>query len=160
MTDTRLRNLLILAAASLAIAAGCFFLGGLVAEATSAGLILGVSFKAGGSLAGFVISFQLLLHAYQTFGGASLVLKIAVRPETGSFRRSGQGFSANVTVLKHASMSKSDRDAMVVWEAGSLTVHVRNIEQDDLVMIALSDGASRKWESEYFSPLCPSISLK
>jgi hypothetical protein len=159
MNNTRLRHLLILAAASLFIAAACFYLGGIIAEAASATQIMGVTFKAGGALAGFVISFSILFYAYRSIGGTSLILKVAVIPQTGQFTRTGNVFKAKTTLLKHASGEKAEYDSDAIWEAGALTVHLRDIEQDDLVMIVLTDTAGGRWESDFFSPLCPIISL-
>jgi hypothetical protein len=159
MNNTRLRVLLILASASLLIAAACFFLGGLIAEATSATPIMGVTFKAGGSLAGFLISFGALFLGYQKIGGASLMLKVAVSSQAGPFTRAGNLFKAKTTVLKIATGVKIDGDADAIWEAGSLTVHLRDLEQDDLVMILITDDKGGCWQSDFFSPLCPKVML-
>lgn len=160
MTNERLRHLLILAAASILVAAACFYLGGIIAEAASAGPIMGVTFKAGGALAGFVIAFVLLFYAYQQIGATSLMIKVTVSLESDQFTRKGNTYTATATILKLASGSLAVHDVTAIWEPGGLTVHLRDIEQDDLVMISVMDGNGGRWESDYFSPVCPSQTLK
>jgi hypothetical protein len=159
MTNERLRHLLILAVASFLVAVACFYLGGVIAEAASANPIMGVTFKTGGALAGFVIAFVLLFFAYQRIGATSLMLKVTVSLQTGQFARTGTNYSAKVTILKRASGDRHEMDAGVIWEAGGMTVHLRDIEQDDLVMITVVDTYGGHWESDFFSPLSPSLTL-
>ena len=119
----------------------------------------GASFKAGGSLAGFLISFGALFYAYRSMGGTALMFKVTVVPKQRRFNRTGSTFTAKITVLKRKSGRKSEHNADAIWEAGGLTVHLRNVEEDDMVMIALFDGASGRWESDFFDPLCQSLTL-
>jgi hypothetical protein len=159
MDNTRLRHLLILAAASLFIAGVCFCLGGVIAEAASAAPIMGVTFKAGGALAGFIVSFVILFRAYRSIGAMSLMLTVAVTPKSGRFAKTGNIFKAKITVLETASGARTEYEAEPIWAAGNLTVHLRRVPQDDLVRIVLTDGTGGHWESDFFSPLCPSITL-
>lgn len=157
--NERLQHVLILALASLVIAGACFYLGGVIAEAASASPLMGVTFKAGGALAGFVIAFLLLFYAYLNIGATSLLLRVTVNLQNGQFVRLGKAYAAKVTVLKQASGSRHESDAGAIWEAGGLTVHLRGIEHDDLVMIAVIDGQGGRWESDFFSPLSPSLTV-
>lgn len=160
MNNTRLRHLLILIAVSLGISAVCFFFGGVIAEVASASPIMGVTFKAGGALAGFIISFFLVLRAYHTMGAASLMLKVGITRHAGEFNRTNKKIKAKTTLMKYATGLKTEHDAEPIWEAGSLTVHLRGIEEDDFVKIVVTDGNGGSWESDYFSPLCPVITVK
>ena len=159
MNNERFKHLLILALVSLGIAVACYFLGGIVAEASGKPPDIGVQFKAGGSLAGFVISFIMLLTAYRLMGGSAFICKVTVAPNGKVFNRTGSNFTAKVTVLKRKSNRRIESDAIVIWEAGGLTVHLRDVEEDDMVMIVISDGNSGRWESNFFSPLCQSLTL-
>ena len=156
--STTLRVVLVLAATSLIIAAACFYLGGLIAEVASATPIMGVTFKAGGALAGFIISFVILFYAYQQLN-PPLMLKVGVTCAARPLARSGNPFTAQATILKRATGSRAETKVDPIWEAGGLTVHLRDIEQDDLVMITIVDSNGGRWESDFFSPLCPSITL-
>jgi hypothetical protein len=158
MNSDRFRHLLILTVVSLGVAAACYYLGGIIAEASGKEPGVGASFKAGGSLAGFLISFGALFYAYRSMGGTALMFRVTVLPKQGRFNRAGSAFTATITVMKPKSGRKSEHNGEVVWEAGGLTVHLRNMEEDDMVMIALSDGANR-WESDFFDPLCQSLTL-
>lgn len=159
MSNTRLCHLLILAATSLGIAVACFFVGGMIAEAASHDPIMGITFKAGGSLAGFLISFVVLFVSYQKLKVITVDLMVAVSPHSGSFVRTENAFKAKTTVRKYSSGAKTELDTDAIWAAGNLTVHLRDIEQDDLVMIRITDGNGGSWESDFFSPLCPEITL-
>lgn len=159
LDNTRLKHILILAAASLIVAAACFYLGGIIADVSGVDKVTGIKFSAGGALAGYAISFLILFIAYRNIGGTSLILKVTVKPRTGEFTRAGNTFKAKTTRLKHASGERAELEADAIWEAGGLTIHLRDIEQDDLVMIFVTDSNGGKWESDFFSPLCPSISL-
>jgi hypothetical protein len=154
----KLYIVLSIAAASLAIAAACFYLGGVIAEAANATPIMGVTFKASGALAGFLISFLTLFYAYQMLN-PPLRVKVGVASQKGPFARTGNVFKAKSTVLKPASGAKREQDVDAIWEAGGLTIHLRGVEQDDLVMIVVTDANGNRWESDFFSPLCPSIIL-
>jgi len=160
MINTRLRYVLILAAASLIIAAACYFLGGIIAEAASASPIMGVTFKAGGALAGFFISFGALFFVYKNIEDTSLRFKVAVSLSAGTFSKNDNTFFATMTVMKPESGAKKDSDAEAIWEARNLTVHLRGLEQDDLVMIHMKDSKGGSWRSDFFSPLCPKITLE
>ena len=160
MINSRLRHLLVLAGASLVIATACFFLGGIIAEAASASPIMGVTFKTGGALAGFLISFGALFYGYKNINDTSLILKVAVTLQEGTFSKRDNLFSARMTVLKSISGAKATSDTEAIWEAGNLTVHLRDLEQDDLVMIQVTDSKGGRWKSEFFSPFCPKITLE
>ena len=160
MSNTRLLHLLILAGASLLIATACYYLGGVIAEAASATPILGVTFKATGSIAGFLISFGALFLAYRKMKITSLTLRVAVRTRKGKFTKAGNPFAARITIIKQASGKQHQQDAIVIWEVGALIVHLREIEDDDLVMIVVTDGAGTTWQSDFFSPLRPEVILE
>jgi hypothetical protein len=160
MSNTRLLHLLSLAGASLTIASACYFLGGMIAEAASATPIMGVTFKATGSIAGFLIAFGALFLAYRKMNVTLLTLRVAVRTRKGKFPKAGSPFTARITIIKQASGNQHQQDAIVIWEAGALIVHLRDIEDDDLVMIALTDAAGTAWQSEFFSPLRPEVILE
>ncbi|MBI1830173.1 MAG: hypothetical protein HYR84_01835 [Planctomycetes bacterium] len=159
-TNTRVYHLLLLAAGSAVIAVGSFFVGGVIAEASSAEPIFGITFKAGGALAGFVIAFALLFAAYQRLNVTIPLLRVTVWPPKGDFPATGNPYSARLTIMKYASGRLEQRDAVVIWESAGLTVHLRDIEQDDLVMIELTDCNGKSWRSVYFNPLCSDQQLK
>lgn len=159
MNSDRFRHLLILALLSVVVATACYFLGGVIAEASGRDPASGASFKAGGSLAGFLISFGAFLYAYRTMGKSALMFKVTVIPKEGRFNRSGSAFTAKTVALKRKSGRRFESAADAVWEAGGLTVHMRDIEEDDMVMICLFDGGGGRWESDFFDPLCQSLTL-
>ena len=160
MSNTRFLHLLILAALSLFIAAVCYFLGGLAAHVVSATPIQGVTFEAGGSLAGFLISFIFLFRAYQKTVVTIPLCKVTVTSPAGPFTAKSNPFAAQITIMKYASGKTSAQSANVIWEAGGLTVHLRDLEIDDLVMISLTDGRGKTWKSNHFSPLCSDQTLR
>ncbi len=158
-----LDKVLILAVAALIIATACFFLGGIIAEVTKSTPIQGLTFKAGGALAGFLISFAALFFALQKLEPdprrpSYLMLTVAVTLGSKKLPRTGQ-YRATITVLKPLTGIKEVQQTNAIWTAGNLTVHLLNIERDDLVMIVLTDEKSSQWESEYFSPLSPTVIL-
>jgi hypothetical protein len=154
ITNSRIYHLLLIASASLVAATVSFFAGGYIAEAASATPVMGITFKASGALAGFLIVFAALFAAYLKLGVTIPLFKVTVSPMRGNFPDSGNPYVAQLTIMKYASGKQQVRDAAVLWEAGGLTVHLRDIEEDDMVMIVLTDAAGKSWRSIFFSPLC------
>ena len=152
---------LILAGASLIVAAACFYLGGIIADATSATPIVGVSFKAGGALAGFVISMVLMYYMYQNINvdPNRPIVKVAVVPAVGALPRNVD-LTAIVTIINRKTGSKRESSLETIWEAGLLTVLLRDLEQEDLVKIAITEPkGGRKLNGEYFSPFSTTLTI-
>lgn len=160
MLNERIKHVLILAAASILVATACFHLGGIVADAAGASEILGVTFQTGGALAGFVITLVLLFYIYQNIHvERPVTINVTVVLSNGTFTKKGNDFSAKATIMKRATIGKTDRSVPVVWQAGGLTVQLRDIEPDDLVMITISDARGGNWQSEFFSPYSTNLTL-
>lgn len=159
MSNIRLLHLLIIAAASLGIATACFYLGGVIAEAASSTPIMGITFKAGGALAGFIITFLLLYQAYMNFVRVVLVHKVAIIAAANPFVKAGKKYTAKASLLHMTTGNRRDRDADVIWDAGVLTVLLREIENDHMVQVCITDGNGGTWESDSFSPLWTKITL-
>lgn len=160
MLNERIKHVLILAAASILVATACFYLGGIVAEAASASPIVGVTFKAGGALAGFVITLILLFYIYQNIQlERPVIINVTVTLSSGNFTKKGNDFNGRATIMKRANATTNERSVPVVWQAGGLTVQLRNIEPDDLVMLSISDSLGGSWKSEFFSPYSTNLTL-
>jgi hypothetical protein len=158
LSNTRFTHLLIICLLSLGVAVACFFMGGIAAQVTSQpGAI--VAFKAGGSVAGFLILFFALLQGYHRLGGAPLVLKVVVLADPAMKKAPG-GYKVKCEIFKNASNAISERECSLTWEAGNPTVHLHNIEQDDLIMLRVISPAGQIWHTEHFSALCPLVKLQ
>jgi hypothetical protein len=91
-------------------------------------------------------------------GNASLILKVAVNINP-PLKKSLGAYTVSCHIIKQASAFKSERSCSLIWEAGGPTVHIHDIEQDDLVMLRVTANG-KTWETNHFSPLGPEVSLE
>jgi hypothetical protein len=143
---------------SFGIAVICYFFGGQAAEAVGKAPY-GFTFKAGGALAGFLIAFTFLNYAYSKFGASLRFLEISVMPEKGKFKRVGNVFVGSCTIRNRSTNKQKEVVCSPIWAAGSLTVMLREIGEDEMVKITVKDSNGGHWESEYFSILHPTVAL-
>lgn len=137
------------------LAAGVMFVvGGSVAEVSDQeGNVLGVTFEAGGAIAGFIIVFLLTSRTLRQFRDASPKFSIkvpAVDTEPTGFSQA-RNYTCKYSLFATDTGTRQEVPAEYTWEAGFLTVFVKDVRRGDLVRVRIEDGGNA-WESEDFQP--------
>lgn len=155
---------LTIALISCASAAALFELGGSLAEVTgNEENLLGLGFKAGGAVAGFIIIFWLsqivILKLYDNYHKANPTINVKVyltaRPNTFS-RRDGS-FQAEYTVFNEDTGESKTFPTKPFWEAGYLTILTRDVGDKDYLTIKITNSENVSWESDAFHSRSPKI---
>lgn len=153
----------VISATSLAVAVGLFLLGGSIAEVTGQqDTLLGISFKAGGALAGFIIvfylSYKVIVGLYENMGATSTKINIKVYLQTNSQHFARQDtYSATYTIFNEETGETSEHKAQVFWDAGYLTIHAMEIGEKDYLTIKIKNAAQKIWESDSFHSRSPKV---
>ncbi len=137
-----------------------FLIGGSLATVSNQeGKLLGIGFEAGGAFAGFIIVFLLSqrtverLRTGQT-SSQSLTLRVPVNDQLpleqhSSVFTQGQSYVCKYWLLNPQTDEEREFDGTYTWEAGHLTVYVREVGEHDLVKIRV-EYQGEIWESENF----------
>lgn len=120
---------------------------------------LGFGFEAGGAFAGFVIVFWLSLRIVERLRSAQttsqpLTLRIPVNDKLpldqhSSVFTQGRPYICKYRLLNPQTDDDREFDGTYTWEAGHLTVYVRDVGENDLVKIRV-EYQGETWESENF----------
>lgn len=159
MFNNPITKVLLLAGFSFVGAAFFWLVGGTVAEVTGKTGILGLTFKAGGGLAGFLIVFFSLFIAFERLAGRSKFLMVSLIGSPVNFVKAGNTYNGTYMILRPQSQTKHEYHFEARWQAGSLTVDIPNVAQEDLIKIVVSNQHGDSWESEYFPAFSPRIEL-
>ena len=137
-----------------------FQIGGSLAEVSDQkGELLGLSFEAGGAFGGFVLVFwlspRLLERLRRSYSGDQTVnLKIPINDRLplsdfpSRFTRAQQ-YACKYSLFNTQTGDVREFQAEYTWEAGHLTVYVRNVGENDMIMVEVEDG-NTSWSSENF----------
>ncbi len=160
--ESPLVSYLVIGSFSLLAAGLMFLIGGSLAEVSNQeNTVVGISFKAGGPIAGFIIVFWVSLKVIEQLrkgfdGLATLVLKVPVNDKLpldknpSCFSRDQQ-YACTYGVFNTETGDSNEFQAEYTWEAGHLTVYVRKITPKDRIMIRVTTKQSGStWESDHF----------
>lgn len=154
--DNPVVTYLIIGSFSLFAAWLMFQIGGSLAEVSGQqDSVLGLGFKAGGAFGGFIIVFWLSQRVLKELRETApkqdpLIIRVPLLPKPSRFSRSTV-YRCTYWVLDPVSGQRKAVKAEPVWEAGVLTVYVRDVGQNESVQVRVED-AKTVWESDYFSP--------
>jgi len=163
--DVPLVSILVLGFFSLLAAGLMFLVGGSLAEVSDQeGKFFGFTFEAGGAIAGFVIVFVLVAHRLEQFRKSTPIeakfsIKIpAVDSVPTGFSQAKQ-YNCKYTLFSTGTGTRQEMSAEYTWEAGFLTVFVKDVLGQDLVRVRVEDGG-QAWESEDFQPYTRSAQVR
>lgn len=153
---------LIISCISLFCAILLFQVGGSLAEVTgNDDTLLGVGFKAGGAVAGFIIIFLLsqkaVLRLKEDQRKESSVINVRVYLQSKStvFNKS-IAYEAEYVIFDSDTGDSETFTAKPFWEAGYLTVFVKGVGEKDFLSIKVKDQVN-VWQSETFHSRSPKI---
>ena len=141
-----------------------FRLGGSFAEITGEEKsVIGMTFKAGGAVAGFIIIFWLSYIVMLRFEEKikpqefKISMKIYLHPENGNFDRRDSSYEATYLVYDTESGISRTYKSEVLWEAGYLTIIANELGDNDYLKVSVKNGGGLKWESDSFHTRSPKI---
>lgn len=155
---------LVIAVISLICAIALFKLGGSLAEVTgNDNSIIGLSFKAGGAIAGFIIIFWLSQIVISKFNMQSqttspiINVKVYLTTKPNSFIRSDSSYEAEYIIFNENTGDSKSFNTRPFWEAGYLTVLVKDVGEKDYLTVKLKNSNDELWESDSFHSRSPKI---
>ena len=155
---------LIISFISFLCAAALFKLGGSLAEVTgNEKNLIGLSFKAGGAIAGFVIIFWLsqivIIKLYDIFQNSNTTINVKVYLicKPNSFERNDNSYEAEYIVFNEDTGESIKFTVKPFWEAGYLTVLTKDVGDKDYLTIKIKNSKSKIWESDSFHSRSPKI---
>jgi len=144
----------VIAGVSLSAATILFLVGGSAAEVTNS-KILGITFKAGGAFAGFIIAFILsqrfLTEAEAAKGNARFHTRLHVLRQPVNFSRRDGNFRCTGLIYNQDSNEERKSRLTPRWEAGLLTLDFIDVNANELIAAEISIG-DKMWHIDYFSP--------
>ena len=159
-----IKSYVIVSAISLLCALALFWLGGSFAEVTgNQDSILGLGFKASGAVGGFIIIFTLsqktIIKFYERSSQTeSLInMKVYLTSQPNNFSRNDQTYEAEYKLFNEDSGDSTSFPAEHFWEAGYLTILVKNVGERDYVSVTVKNSNNDHWESESFHSRSPKI---
>lgn len=143
---------------STCIAIILFKIGGSLAEITGQEkTILGISYKAGGALAGFILIFIISLRGFERLqkisnagetGRINMKLYLIGRPE--NFVRKDTTYVCTCWLFNGETGERKDFHPIHRWEAGYFTIDIRKVGPDDLIAVRIENVQKKVWECDYF----------
>ncbi|MCU0359744.1 MAG: hypothetical protein MUF75_03340 [Bacteroidia bacterium] len=125
--------------------------------------LLGLSFKAGGAIAGFVIIFWLsqivVLRFYLNYQQthSTIHIKVYLTAKSNTFERNDNSYTAEYTIFNEDTGESKSCLTKPFWEAGYLTIMARDVGDKDYITIKISNSRSKSWESDSFHSRSPKI---
>lgn len=145
-----------------------FKAGGSLAEITGQeNTLLGVSFKAGGALAGFILIFLMSVKAIERLGKIDKVVKerrinmklyLIGKPE--SFAHQDTTYVCKYSLFNEETGEKREFPAIHLWEAGYLTLHITEVGTDDWIAVRIENTQGKVWECDYFHSRAPKTEVQ
>ena len=145
---------LIIGIFSVAAAMIFFKLGGSFAKISGQeNTLLGFSFEASGALGGFFLIFWISLRALGTLrakaGRIHMKLHLNGKPE--NFERRDDTYICTYWLYNEdTGESHEFPDKKTRWEAGYLTVDIRDVGPNDLIGVRIKNAQNKVWQSDYF----------
>lgn len=145
---------LIIGSFSLLAAGLMFLIGGSLAEVSGQeGSFLGFGFRAGGAFGGFVIVFWISLTILERLrradgGNQASGLKLPLKAQPSKFDRAGS-YRCKYWLYDTQTGDNREFPATYTWEAGFLTIYIRDVGENDMIKVRVEDG-QKSWESEHF----------
>ena len=155
-------NILIIGLFSTCVAVILFKAGGSLAEVTGQeNTILGISFKAGGALGGFILIFWILLRGIERFQKTvtkvNLKLHLIGKPE--NFDRQDTTYVCKYWLFNEQTGERQEFSAKHRWEAGYLTLDVRDVGADDFIAVRIENAQKKVWECDFFHARAPKMEV-
>ena len=158
--DRPLVDYLLIILCSLGVAVICFKLGGSLAEVSgNEKNFLGLTFKASGALAGFIIVFFLSQRALEKLRRQALAskaawaipVKVFVQAEP-DFDPPATRYTCEATLFNEETGVRRTLQIAPRWEAGFLTVDLLDVSLADYVGALITDDRNRRWYLQDFKP--------
>lgn len=153
----------VISATSLIVAAFLFIIGGSVAKlAGHDDTLVGISFEAGGALAGFIIvfyvSYKVIIGLYEKLNSVNPRINIKVYLQTNSqhFPRN-DNYTASYAIFNEETGESEERIAQILWDAGYLTIHAMEIGEKDYLTVKIKNSSQKTWESDSFHSRSPKV---
>ncbi|HEY3103625.1 MAG TPA: hypothetical protein VGJ69_08530 [Pyrinomonadaceae bacterium] len=145
---------LIISATSILASVIFFKLGGSLAEiSNTSGSFVGLSFKAGGALAGFLIFFLLSYRFIDQSANAQIRIKLHVTKQPKNFSdKDGRNYSCTGVVYNPDSNEERRMPLITRWEAGYLTMDFVDLGPNEWIGAEISDQSNQVWRVHYFDP--------
>jgi hypothetical protein len=152
---------MVITTVSFACAYFFFKIGGSLAEVTGNDTNpLGFGFKAGGAIAGFMIIFVLSRNTIEKFyekrENMLITVKVYLLGKPTSFARN-HTYAAEYRVFDGDTGDSKEFSATPFWEAGFLTVIIKDVGDRDFLTIRVKNGDATIWESESFHSRSPKV---
>jgi hypothetical protein len=141
--------------------------GGSIAEITGEDkTIIGITFRASGAIAGFIIIFYLstkiidkLERIDRTTKEMIMHMKLYLIGKPKNFSRQHKYICKYCTFNEETGIKKNS-EIDYRWEAGYLTIDIREIDRYDLIKIYIEDTNNKDiWECDYFHPYAPKVEV-
>jgi hypothetical protein len=151
---------MIISSVSFVCAFAFFKIGGSLAEITgSEGNPLGFTFKAGGAIAGFLLLFAYSRNTMLKFYERKRTLvnvRVYLQGKPLGFVRS-HAYEAIYKTFDEDTGDAKEYPTTPCWEAGYLTVIVKNVTEKDFITIRIKNSEATIWESESFHSRSPKV---
>lgn len=151
-------SFLLLGVFSLVVAALVFLLTDGV-DATVDGEWRGISFSASGALAGFITILWLSIRGVERLRAGHAPARVTLRvpvneniplsENPSSFDRRQQ-YTCSYELYDEETGDSRESATDYVWDGGHLTVFVRGVGENDIIMVRVEDG-QKAWESEHLA---------
>ena len=155
---------LVIAVFSICAAVILFQIGGSLAEVTGQqDTLLGVSFKAGGAVAGFILIFLISMKAIERLQveeerRINVKLHLVGKPER--FDRQDTTYVCKYWLFNEETGERQELSSRHRWEAGYLTLDVREVGPDDMIKVRIENAQQKVWESQFFHPRAPKTEVE
>jgi hypothetical protein len=137
------------------LAAVIFFrLGGSLAEiSNSDSPLLGISFRAGGALAGALIFFLLSYRFIEKPAVSTSRVKLHVTRNPKNFSDSdGNVYTCTGLIFNPETNEQRRVPLITIWEAGLLTLNFVGVSPDEWIGAEIQNQANEIWRVHYFDP--------
>lgn len=140
-----------------AVAAWVFSLGaGSIAEVTRpADEVFGIGFKAGGAVAGFMLIFYMSGRAFSRLDKVlakerRINMKLHLVGDPEAFDHQDSSYMCKYSLFDEGTGDRREFDTKHRWEAGYLTLDVREVGANDLITVRIENDQNKVWECDFF----------
>lgn len=152
---------LIIFSISLISALLLFQIGGSSAGVEASEKEIGIAFKAGGAIAGFIIlfwlSYKVILRLYEEKRKetATINVRVYLQSTTAIFNKA-LSYDAEYVIFDSDSGDSETFTTKTFWEAGFLTVFIKGVGEKDFLTVKVKDNAN-VWQTETFHSRSPKV---
>jgi len=131
-----------------------FRLGGSLAEISKADdPVVGISFRAGGALAGCLIFFLLSYRFIDKTVAKSSRAKVYIRKRPKNFSDNDGNTYTCIGLIFNPETNEQRRIVLpTLWEAGFLTLNFLDIKPDEWIGVEIKNQTNQTWLVHYFDP--------